>query len=114
NAAWLEEQGAAEVIADADLTGARFATAVRALLANEDNRAAMAARARALARPEAARDVARALYRVAHVEPPRAFLDPPGDAAGSRAVTARRPRRRWWAACSPRAMSIPPSSSAGV
>jgi processive 1,2-diacylglycerol beta-glucosyltransferase len=64
NAAWLEEQGAALVTRRPD----EVVMAVRDVLANPERRRRMAARARALGRPEAARMV----VRVA-----RNLLDPP-------------------------------------
>jgi UDP-N-acetylglucosamine--N-acetylmuramyl-(pentapeptide) pyrophosphoryl-undecaprenol N-acetylglucosamine transferase len=54
NAEVLVAAGAAEMILDAELDGARLATALGALVADPDRRAAMAARSRALGRPDAA------------------------------------------------------------
>lgn len=58
NARFFAEAGAAVVIADAELTGARLAHEVGELLADPDRLAAMAAAARRLARPDAARVIA--------------------------------------------------------
>jgi UDP-N-acetylglucosamine--N-acetylmuramyl-(pentapeptide) pyrophosphoryl-undecaprenol N-acetylglucosamine transferase len=55
NAEVLARAGAAEVVDQRDLTGARFARAVLALAGDADRRARMAAAARSLARPDAAR-----------------------------------------------------------
>lgn len=65
NAAWMASAGAAVVIADAELTGERLAGEVAALLSDPARLAAMAAAARGLARPNAARDVAGQLLRAA-------------------------------------------------
>jgi len=58
NAEVLVRAGAAEMIADADLTGMRLAAALRALLADAARRDDMATRAKALGRPDAADRVA--------------------------------------------------------
>jgi UDP-N-acetylglucosamine--N-acetylmuramyl-(pentapeptide) pyrophosphoryl-undecaprenol N-acetylglucosamine transferase len=58
NARWMERAGAATLIADAELTPARLRAEVDALVHDEQRRAAMAAAARALARPDAARVIA--------------------------------------------------------
>jgi UDP-N-acetylglucosamine--N-acetylmuramyl-(pentapeptide) pyrophosphoryl-undecaprenol N-acetylglucosamine transferase len=65
NARWMVDAGAAVVIADAELTGARLAREVGELLSDRASLAAMAAASRALARPNAAGDVARELLEVA-------------------------------------------------
>lgn len=54
NARTLEAAGAAVMIDQADLTGERLAAELRALLADDQRRLAMATRARGLARPDAA------------------------------------------------------------
>jgi UDP-N-acetylglucosamine--N-acetylmuramyl-(pentapeptide) pyrophosphoryl-undecaprenol N-acetylglucosamine transferase len=61
NARWMADAGAAVVIADAELSGARLGGEVAALLADRERLRAMAAAARGLARPDAARDVAQEL-----------------------------------------------------
>jgi UDP-N-acetylglucosamine--N-acetylmuramyl-(pentapeptide) pyrophosphoryl-undecaprenol N-acetylglucosamine transferase len=61
NARWMSDAGAALVIADDELSGARLGGEVAALLADRDRLATMAAAARSLARPDAAREVAREL-----------------------------------------------------
>ena len=66
NARWMADAGAAVVIADAELTGARLGRQVGELLADRSGLAAMAAASRALARPDAAAEVARELLEVAH------------------------------------------------
>ena len=58
------QAGAAEMIADAELDGARLAERLRALLDDADRRATMAARARALGRPNAAAHVAEECLRL--------------------------------------------------
>jgi UDP-N-acetylglucosamine--N-acetylmuramyl-(pentapeptide) pyrophosphoryl-undecaprenol N-acetylglucosamine transferase len=58
NARWMQQGGAALVIADAELTPERLRAEVDALLLDPERLAAMAAAAARLARPEAARDVA--------------------------------------------------------
>ncbi len=58
NARWMERTGAAVVIADADLSAERLGREVGALLADGERLAAMARASAALARPNAARDVA--------------------------------------------------------
>jgi UDP-N-acetylglucosamine--N-acetylmuramyl-(pentapeptide) pyrophosphoryl-undecaprenol N-acetylglucosamine transferase len=65
NARWMSDAGAAVVIADAELSGARLRTAVSALLADRARLARMAAAAGGLARPDAAREVAKQLLEAA-------------------------------------------------
>ncbi len=65
NARWMREAGAAVVIPDAELSAARVGSEVAALLCDRDRLAAMAAAARGLARPDAAREVARELLQSA-------------------------------------------------
>jgi UDP-N-acetylglucosamine--N-acetylmuramyl-(pentapeptide) pyrophosphoryl-undecaprenol N-acetylglucosamine transferase len=65
NARWMADAGAAVVITDAELTGARLARQVAELLADRSGLAAMAAASRSLARPDAARQIARELLAVA-------------------------------------------------
>jgi UDP-N-acetylglucosamine--N-acetylmuramyl-(pentapeptide) pyrophosphoryl-undecaprenol N-acetylglucosamine transferase len=59
NARWMERAGAATVIADADLTADRLKEEVSGLVADRARLAAMGAASRAIARPDAARAVAR-------------------------------------------------------
>jgi UDP-N-acetylglucosamine--N-acetylmuramyl-(pentapeptide) pyrophosphoryl-undecaprenol N-acetylglucosamine transferase len=65
NARWMSEAGAAVVIADAELSGARLGGEVATLLADRERLQAMSAAAKRLARPEAARDVAEELLQAA-------------------------------------------------
>jgi UDP-N-acetylglucosamine--N-acetylmuramyl-(pentapeptide) pyrophosphoryl-undecaprenol N-acetylglucosamine transferase len=65
NARWMLDAGAAVVIADAELTAARLASEVAALLADGHRLATMAAAASGLARPDAAREVAGELLEAA-------------------------------------------------
>ena len=65
NASWMADAGAAIVIPDAELTGARLGGEVAALLADRERLAAMSAAAARLARPDAARDVAGELLEAA-------------------------------------------------
>jgi UDP-N-acetylglucosamine--N-acetylmuramyl-(pentapeptide) pyrophosphoryl-undecaprenol N-acetylglucosamine transferase len=65
NARWMADAGAAVVIPDGELTAPRLARQVAQLLADRASLAAMAAASRSLARPDAARDVARELLEVA-------------------------------------------------
>jgi UDP-N-acetylglucosamine--N-acetylmuramyl-(pentapeptide) pyrophosphoryl-undecaprenol N-acetylglucosamine transferase len=65
NARWMAEAGAAVVIADGELTSARLARQVAELLADRTALASMAAASRALARPEAAQEVAHELLEAA-------------------------------------------------
>jgi UDP-N-acetylglucosamine--N-acetylmuramyl-(pentapeptide) pyrophosphoryl-undecaprenol N-acetylglucosamine transferase len=60
NAGFLVDAGAAVLIADRDLTAERLAELIRALAADRTQLLVMAQRARALARPEATADLARA------------------------------------------------------
>jgi UDP-N-acetylglucosamine--N-acetylmuramyl-(pentapeptide) pyrophosphoryl-undecaprenol N-acetylglucosamine transferase len=69
NARWMERAGAATVLADADLTPERLRAEVDALVGDEPRRAAMAAASAALARPDAARDIAREVLAAAGREP---------------------------------------------
>jgi UDP-N-acetylglucosamine--N-acetylmuramyl-(pentapeptide) pyrophosphoryl-undecaprenol N-acetylglucosamine transferase len=59
NARWMEQAGAATILPDAELTPQRLRAEVDALANDDDRRRAMAAAARALARPDAARTIAR-------------------------------------------------------
>jgi UDP-N-acetylglucosamine--N-acetylmuramyl-(pentapeptide) pyrophosphoryl-undecaprenol N-acetylglucosamine transferase len=59
NARWMEGAGAATILADAELTPQRLRAEVDALAGDEERRRAMAAAAAALARPDAARTIAR-------------------------------------------------------
>jgi UDP-N-acetylglucosamine--N-acetylmuramyl-(pentapeptide) pyrophosphoryl-undecaprenol N-acetylglucosamine transferase len=63
NARWVADAGAAIVISDEQLTAAGLAREVAHLLAEPARLERMAAASRGLARPEAARDVARELLR---------------------------------------------------
>jgi UDP-N-acetylglucosamine--N-acetylmuramyl-(pentapeptide) pyrophosphoryl-undecaprenol N-acetylglucosamine transferase len=65
NARAFEQAGAAEVILNRDLEPGRLAGRIRALLEDGGSRAQMAAAARGLARPEAARTIAEELGRLA-------------------------------------------------
>ncbi len=65
NARWMAEAGAAVVIADGELSGARLGGEVAALLADVRRLRGMAAAARSLARPQAAAEVAGELLRAA-------------------------------------------------
>ena len=58
NARWLERAGAATVVADAELTPARLAAEVGALLGDGARLVEMAAASAAMARPDAARRIA--------------------------------------------------------
>src|SRR3954466_9934151 len=59
NARWMADGGAAVVLSDAEVTGPRLRAEVETLLGDRARLAAMAAASRALARPDAARDIAR-------------------------------------------------------
>ncbi len=61
----MAEAGAAVVIDDAELSAGRLDVEVADLLADRHRLAAMAGAARGLARPDAARDVARELLEAA-------------------------------------------------
>jgi UDP-N-acetylglucosamine--N-acetylmuramyl-(pentapeptide) pyrophosphoryl-undecaprenol N-acetylglucosamine transferase len=65
NARWMSDAGAAVVIADAELSPQRLGEAVAALLGDRERLAAMATASAGLARPDAARDVARELLEAA-------------------------------------------------
>jgi UDP-N-acetylglucosamine--N-acetylmuramyl-(pentapeptide) pyrophosphoryl-undecaprenol N-acetylglucosamine transferase len=65
NARWMADGGAAVVLPDAEVTGPRLRAEVDALLADRARLAAMAAASRALARPDAARDIAREVLAAA-------------------------------------------------
>lgn len=58
NARWMEQAGAAITIRDAELTSQRLRAATDAIALDDDHRRAMADASRALARPDAARDIA--------------------------------------------------------
>jgi UDP-N-acetylglucosamine--N-acetylmuramyl-(pentapeptide) pyrophosphoryl-undecaprenol N-acetylglucosamine transferase len=66
NARWMSDAGAAIVIPDRELNGPRLARVVAELLADRSRLSGMASAARGLARPDAAREVARELLEVAH------------------------------------------------
>jgi UDP-N-acetylglucosamine--N-acetylmuramyl-(pentapeptide) pyrophosphoryl-undecaprenol N-acetylglucosamine transferase len=59
NARWMERAGAATVLPDAELSPERLRAEVDALVSDTDRRAAMAAASARLARPDAARAIAR-------------------------------------------------------
>jgi UDP-N-acetylglucosamine--N-acetylmuramyl-(pentapeptide) pyrophosphoryl-undecaprenol N-acetylglucosamine transferase len=65
NARWMADAGAAVVIADGELSGARLGGEVATLLADRERLRAMAAASAGLARPDAARDVADELLSAA-------------------------------------------------
>lgn len=65
NARWMAQAGAAVVIPDGELTAQRLAHEVGALLSDRAALSRMAEASRGLARPEAAREVARELLRAA-------------------------------------------------
>ncbi len=65
NARWMEQGGAAVVIADDALTPERLRAAVDGILLDADRLSAMAQASARLARPDAARDVARAVLAAA-------------------------------------------------
>ena len=65
NARWMEQAGAAAVLADEALTPERLRAEVDALVTDDARRRAMAASARRLARPDAARAIAREVLRAA-------------------------------------------------
>jgi UDP-N-acetylglucosamine--N-acetylmuramyl-(pentapeptide) pyrophosphoryl-undecaprenol N-acetylglucosamine transferase len=65
NAKWMSDAGAAVVIPDAQLTAERLRVEVQALLADGDRLASMAHASAGLARPDAAREVARELLEAA-------------------------------------------------
>jgi UDP-N-acetylglucosamine--N-acetylmuramyl-(pentapeptide) pyrophosphoryl-undecaprenol N-acetylglucosamine transferase len=65
NARWMEQAGAAAVLVDEALTPERLRAEVDALVTDDARRRAMAASARRLARPDAARAIAREVLRAA-------------------------------------------------
>jgi UDP-N-acetylglucosamine--N-acetylmuramyl-(pentapeptide) pyrophosphoryl-undecaprenol N-acetylglucosamine transferase len=65
NARWMADAGAAVVIADSELDGARLAGEVGALLSDPERLAGMGRAAAGLARPDAAREVADELLAAA-------------------------------------------------
>jgi UDP-N-acetylglucosamine--N-acetylmuramyl-(pentapeptide) pyrophosphoryl-undecaprenol N-acetylglucosamine transferase len=65
NARWMAEGGAAVVLRDAELTPKRLRNEVNALLSDPDRLAAMSAASVALARPDAAHDIAAELLAAA-------------------------------------------------
>jgi UDP-N-acetylglucosamine--N-acetylmuramyl-(pentapeptide) pyrophosphoryl-undecaprenol N-acetylglucosamine transferase len=65
NARWMAEAGAAVVISDSELTAARLGGEVAALLSDRRRLAGMAGASEALARPDAARDIAAELLEAA-------------------------------------------------
>jgi UDP-N-acetylglucosamine--N-acetylmuramyl-(pentapeptide) pyrophosphoryl-undecaprenol N-acetylglucosamine transferase len=65
NAQYCREQGAAEIIRQADLSGPLLLESVRALTADAARLHAMGEAARALAKPDAARELARAVLELA-------------------------------------------------
>jgi UDP-N-acetylglucosamine--N-acetylmuramyl-(pentapeptide) pyrophosphoryl-undecaprenol N-acetylglucosamine transferase len=65
NARWMADAGAAVIIADAELTGARLRAAVDELVGDPVHLAAMARASLGLARPDAARDIAREVLAAA-------------------------------------------------
>ena len=69
NAAALAEEGAAVVVDQRDLTPEGLAAAIADLLADDDRRASMAARAKTLARPDAAEQIAHRAFALMAGEP---------------------------------------------
>jgi UDP-N-acetylglucosamine--N-acetylmuramyl-(pentapeptide) pyrophosphoryl-undecaprenol N-acetylglucosamine transferase len=69
NARWMERAGAAVLVPDADLTAARLAHEVGELLHDRARLAAMAHASAALARPDAAREIANELLAAAGHRP---------------------------------------------
>jgi UDP-N-acetylglucosamine--N-acetylmuramyl-(pentapeptide) pyrophosphoryl-undecaprenol N-acetylglucosamine transferase len=65
NARWMSDAGAAVVIADGELNARRLAEEVAGLLADRERLARMASASKALARPEAAREIAEELLDAA-------------------------------------------------
>jgi UDP-N-acetylglucosamine--N-acetylmuramyl-(pentapeptide) pyrophosphoryl-undecaprenol N-acetylglucosamine transferase len=65
NAQWMVDAGAAIVVRDAELTPQRLDDEVGALLSDPARLAAMATASRALARPDAARDIAQEVLKAA-------------------------------------------------
>jgi UDP-N-acetylglucosamine--N-acetylmuramyl-(pentapeptide) pyrophosphoryl-undecaprenol N-acetylglucosamine transferase len=65
NARWMVDAGAAVVVPDGELSAERLRDEVGALLGDSDRLAAMAAASRGLARPDAARDIAREVLAAA-------------------------------------------------
>jgi UDP-N-acetylglucosamine--N-acetylmuramyl-(pentapeptide) pyrophosphoryl-undecaprenol N-acetylglucosamine transferase len=65
NARWMERAGAATVLSDADLTPERLRAQIDALVHDEARRTAMAGASRRLARPDAARQIAREVLAAA-------------------------------------------------
>jgi UDP-N-acetylglucosamine--N-acetylmuramyl-(pentapeptide) pyrophosphoryl-undecaprenol N-acetylglucosamine transferase len=65
NARWMVDAGAAVLVPDSELTPQRLDDEVGALLADTGRRAAMAQASRGLARPDAARDIAREVLAAA-------------------------------------------------
>jgi UDP-N-acetylglucosamine--N-acetylmuramyl-(pentapeptide) pyrophosphoryl-undecaprenol N-acetylglucosamine transferase len=65
NARWMVDAGAAVVLPDAEVTAPRLRSEVDALLADPARLAAMAQASRGLARPDAARDIAREVLAAA-------------------------------------------------
>jgi UDP-N-acetylglucosamine--N-acetylmuramyl-(pentapeptide) pyrophosphoryl-undecaprenol N-acetylglucosamine transferase len=65
NARWMADAGAAIVVPDAELTAQRLDDEVGALLGDTGRLAAMAEASRGLARPDAARDIAREVLEAA-------------------------------------------------
>ncbi|MDP9384878.1 MAG: UDP-N-acetylglucosamine--N-acetylmuramyl-(pentapeptide) pyrophosphoryl-undecaprenol N-acetylglucosamine transferase, partial [Actinomycetota bacterium] len=65
NARWMERTGAAIVVPDAELTPDRLAREVGGLLADSSRMAAMREASRSLARPDAAREIAREVLAAA-------------------------------------------------
>jgi len=76
NAEILVRAGAAEMILDAELTGARLAASLGRLLEDPARRTAMAARAQALGRPDAAERVAGECLRIASAPVARKKMQP--------------------------------------
>jgi UDP-N-acetylglucosamine--N-acetylmuramyl-(pentapeptide) pyrophosphoryl-undecaprenol N-acetylglucosamine transferase len=68
NARWLEQGGAAIVVPDSELDGARLRSEVEALLGGGERLRRMAGAARSLARPDAAERVADAILALARAE----------------------------------------------
>ncbi|HSF17783.1 MAG TPA: undecaprenyldiphospho-muramoylpentapeptide beta-N-acetylglucosaminyltransferase [Vicinamibacteria bacterium] len=70
NAEMMTKAGAARTVRQAELTANRLASELASLLSSPEERESMAARARSLARPDAARNVTERLIRLARNEVP--------------------------------------------
>jgi UDP-N-acetylglucosamine--N-acetylmuramyl-(pentapeptide) pyrophosphoryl-undecaprenol N-acetylglucosamine transferase len=114
NAEAVAAEGAAIAILQADASAARVAAEVVALANDSARRTAMADRARALGRPDAARTIARDLLALAGIPARSSSSGPRGKDGGENRQGARDARNFGFFPGGPGALAVPISSPRGL